>query len=114
MFLVLLMLYLPCFMGKVSSINVQLNEENPWRYLSKFAVDVGKGTWVVKAKFTKPVDEASSDDVKIAVSVYLDDNWEKALFQDSCQDKKEESKRDKFVYVPKDGSWSKEVNGSLS
>jgi hypothetical protein len=62
--------------GKVSTITVQLNEENPWRYLTKFAVSIGKGSWTAKAKFTKPVDDSSADDVKLMISVYLDENWE--------------------------------------
>ena len=108
------MFCLPTTFAKVSTVNIQLNEDNPWRYLSKFAVDVGKGKWDVKAKFTKPVDEGSSDDVKVAVSVYLDENWEKSLYQDSCADKKQDSKRDKYVQIPLDGSWSREVGGTLS
>jgi hypothetical protein len=100
--------------AKVSTVTVQLNRENPWRYLTKFAVSIGKGKWKVRAKFVKPVDASSPDEQKVTVSVYLDENWEESMFQDSCDKKKDSSKRDKGVRVPLNGEWSSYVDGTLS
>jgi hypothetical protein len=66
--------------AKVSTVTVQLNSENPWRYLTKFAVSIGKGRWKARAKFTKPVDEDATDMSKVTVSVYLDENWEESMY----------------------------------
>jgi hypothetical protein len=100
--------------AKVATVTVQLNRENPWKYLTKFAISIGKGRWKARAKFVKPVDESSPDDQQATVSVYLDENWEESMYQDSCDKKKDSAKRDRGIRIPLNGEWGPDVEGTLS
>jgi hypothetical protein len=48
---------------------------------------VGVGTWKLKAQFSKAIDKDSEETVPLKLNVYLDENWEAVLDQDSCTEK---------------------------
>ena len=100
--------------SKSVTTTLTLSPELNWKYVSKFAVDIGKGSWEMKAKLAKPLDANSSDRLKLVTSVYLDDFWEDALYADSCISKTAASKREKYLKVPLNGEWSSEISGILS
>jgi hypothetical protein len=55
--------------------------------VAKFAMGVGVGTWKLKAQFSKAIDKDSEETVPLKLNVYLDENWEAVLDQDSCTEK---------------------------
>ena len=99
--------------GKVVSNTVTFNDDIDWRYISKFAVDIGKGEWTLKARLLNS-DQDSQDVVKIYTGIYLDDTWEEIMATDDCKTKRKIAKRNKFMQMPKNGDWSNEVSGTLS
>lgn len=100
------------FAKQVSQI-VTLAPDADWKFLTKFAMDIGKGDWGMKVRFNKSVN-ATDDEVKLKASIYIDDNWEDVLSQETCQSKISEAKRVKNVFVPANGEWSTEISGTLS
>lgn len=111
MFLLLLLSYGSC-KSIVSTVNI--DPENNWRYLSKFAAEIGKGSWTAKVKFHRPVNESNANSIPLALTVYLDDNWDDAISESECRTKNRNAKREKIVRVPENGDWSNEVSGPLS
>jgi hypothetical protein len=100
-------------LGKQVSHIVNLAPDADWRFLTKFAMDIGKGEWAIKVRFNKPLNE-TDDELRLKASIYLDDNWADVLSQESCQSKVAEAKRVKNLDVPYNGEWSKEITGTLS
>jgi hypothetical protein len=110
----LLLLSLASFAcAKNVSSTITLGPENQWKYITKFALDIGKGKWEMKAKLLKSVDE-SSDTLNLDVLVYLDDNWEDTIYMDKCEDKNSLARREKTLRIPKNGEWSPDLSGTLS
>lgn len=102
-------------LGKFVTPVVQFNKKDArWQYVTKFAMGVGTGTWKLRAKFTKPINKDSNQDVKIRLNIYIDDNWEMALDGDNCHDKLRASKRETIIRVPENGEISEEYIGSLT
>lgn len=107
-----LLLALTCYAKSVSN-TVTLGPENQWKYVTKFAVDVGKGNWTMRAKFLKGFGDGN-DSVKVTMLIYLDDNWDDTLYIDSCTEKADLAKRDRALRLPTNGEWSAEISGTLS
>jgi hypothetical protein len=90
-----------------------MGPDTDWRYLTKFAMDIGKGDWSMKVRFNKPIDE-TDEELRLKATIYLDDNWQDVLNQETCDSKVSEAKRVKNLYLPYNGDWSKEISGTLS
>lgn len=49
------------------------------------------------------------------MNLYLDENWENALYQDTCEKKSDESKRTKILQIPTNGTeWSHNITATMS
>lgn len=92
---------------------ITLAPDASWKYLTKFAMDVGQGDWSMKVRFNKAIND-EGEDIKLKASIYLDDNWQDVMNQETCQSKVAEAKRVKNVFVPQNGEWSNEISGTLS
>lgn len=99
--------------SKTISSTITIGPDTQWKYLSKFALDVGKGNWEIKAKLLKPIDE-SQNYIRLDLLVYLDSNWEDTLYAESCGEKMKLARREKSIRIPKNGDWSTEMSGTLS
>lgn len=99
--------------AKQVTTSIALSPEANWKYVSKFAMDIGKGDWTIRVRYNKPLNE-TDEEVKLKASIYLDDNWNDVLSQDVCKSKLAEAKRVKNLSVPVNGEWSKEITGTLS
>jgi len=97
---------------KFISSSVTLSETDPWRYLTKFAADIGSGSYSLRARFLKPQD--STDSLALSAAVYLDSTWEDAMSQTTCGSKVRHSKVEKTLNLPSSGEWSNEVSGTLT
>ena len=100
--------------AKYVSTVITLNPDNPWKYVSKFASHIGKGTWEMKAKLMKIPDPDSKDFIDFVGTVYIDNKWEDALSQSSCEAKELASRRQKTLRVPLNGEWSDPIDGTLT
>ena len=98
---------------KVLTSTVTLSESDPWRYITKFAVGIGTGSYSVRAKFLKPQEHFDST-LSLSLAVYLDTAWEDAMSQVTCGSKVRHSKIDKMLSLPSNGEWSDEVSGTLT
>jgi len=101
-------------LGKLASPVVTLNQQTDWKYLTKFAMDKGSGTWEVRAKLLRPTDQQSFQKIPYTVSIYLDDQWEDTLALENCDEKLDLLRRKIILEVPESGEWSEEARGTLS
>lgn len=100
--------------AKYISNVITLTPEQPWKYVSKFASHIGKGTWDMKAKLIKSSNLDSEEFIEFQSTVYIDNKWEDALAQTSCTSKEQSSKRKTTLEVPLNGEWSDTVEGTLT
>lgn len=82
--------------------------------MSKFAVDVGRGDWDMKAKFNRVMNDTLTDDLRLLASVYIDDNWDEVLEATDCKTKVDLARRERFFTLKTDGEWSETISGKLS
>jgi hypothetical protein len=109
----LLLLCSTAVLAKQVTTNVSLFTDVEWRYLTKFAMDIGKGEWKIRARITKAVEALADEEVRLKATIYMDDNWPDVLNQDTCSSKVSEAKTAQDLDVPLNGDWSKEITGSL-
>ncbi|OMJ68862.1 hypothetical protein SteCoe_33554 [Stentor coeruleus] len=112
MFITLLLLSLA--QGKHVSTVLSLTLDEPWKYVSKFASNIGTSSWDMKVKYYKPLDKNSEKFTEFKSSVYIDSKWPDALIQQSCENKESVSKKHKTLQVPINGKWSETIEGTLS
>ncbi|CAG9326709.1 unnamed protein product [Blepharisma stoltei] len=113
MMLIILLFVTASFAKYISNV-VTLGAGQQWKYISKFAVDVGAGEWELKAKFNKPINETYKDDISLVASVYIDDNWDEVMDTNDCKTKVDLSRRERFLFLNPNGEWSEQLNGKLS
>lgn len=100
--------------AKYISQTVTLIPGVQWAYFTKFAFDIGTGSYHIRAKLISPQVPNSIQELPFSLSIYLDSRWDEALNQQTCEGKQRSAKVQKLVAVPQDGDWSDEVEGSLS
>lgn len=99
--------------AKFLATTVTLDERGEWQYFSKFAVDVGTGKYLLRARFISPVVEQSDEEWPFHLAIYLDTQWDEALSQYTCDGKLRSARIDKLLTVPRNGEWSDQVSGAL-
>lgn len=100
--------------AKYISTVLSLTPEDPWKYVSKFASNIGTGSWEMKAQFVKAIDTSRQDTSEFQGIIYIDKKWEDALSQKSCKAKEEISKRSLSLSLPLNGEWSNPIRGSMT
>ena len=100
--------------AKYVSTVITLTQDSAWKYVSKFAAHIGTSTWEMKAKFVKSADIDSKSYREFISNVYIDNKWEEALEQDTCQGKETSTRRVQILRVPLNGEWSETIDGTLS
>lgn len=108
-----IVLCIAAVIAKQVTTTVTLTPENNWKYVSKFAMDIGKGDWSIRVRYNRALNE-TDEESRVKASIYLDDNWSDVLSQEVCKSKLAEAKRVKNLDVPVNGEWSKEITGTLS
>lgn len=102
------------FISFVSSKSVknvlELNEDSPAHYLTKFGVDLGLGKWEIRVKLVKGKRTHRPDqNLEIPLMLYRDSDWDDSVLK--CQNT--EHGVQKVLSVPTDGTWSDTYNGTL-
>lgn len=106
--------------GKHVSTVISLSPEEPWKYISKFASNIGTSSWDMKVKYYKPFEKKINEKstttqyTEFLSSVYTDSKWPDALTQQSCENKLSISKKHKTLQVPTNGKWSEPIEGTLT
>ena len=90
-----------------------LTPDSQWRYLTKFAMDTGKGAWSVRLQLVSPLDQESPD-WHIHLGVYLDESWPATLTAPTCTQKTDLATKDRTLIVPSTGEWTRRLDGSLT
>lgn len=90
-----------------------LTPDSQWRYLTKFAMDTGKGVWSIRLKLVTPLDQESSD-LHLHLGVYLDESWSAVLAASTCSQKMDLATKDRNLVVPSTGEWTRRLDGSLT
>lgn len=99
--------------AKLAIQRLVLSSDLQWRYLTKFAMGTGKGTWSLRLKLRTPF-EQESPDFHLHLGVYLDENWSAALAAPLCTQRMDLAAKDKALIVPSNGEWTKRLDGSLT
>lgn len=113
-YMIIFVLLLSSALAKLISTTITMSPDSSWKYITKFAVDVGRGDWEMKAKFLKPINDTYPASINLMATVYLDENWEDVLNTDNCKQKIDIAKRDKQLTLPTNAEWSNDISGSVS
>lgn len=63
-----------------TSISVNQLSREPWKYLTKFGMEIGVGGFKMRARLTKAhAQSAQSDDARVYALIYYDVRWQLAL-----------------------------------
>ena len=89
-----------------------MSDLTQWKYLSKFAMQEGVGTYSVRARFSRAVDSSNSTR-DLTLPVVQDTRWDEVLNQETCPAKSRLAKFEKTISIPTNGEWSSYVNGTL-
>lgn len=96
--------------GKSVKNAIELTNEYPAQYLTKFGVDLGTGKWEIKAKLVKGIKSYKKDvTYDVPLLLFRDSDWDSSILQ--CHN--HEKAATTFLKVPADGTWSGLFTGTL-
>jgi len=108
---------IPATHAKLQGGYVRLNglmHHTQWGYISKFGYNIGNGRFQIRMRPNNP--QTLLHDVKLVVSVYLDEEWptvEKLAGSQTC-DKLTHARLVKDISINATGDWGDWTDGSLS
>jgi hypothetical protein len=100
--------------AKYVKSTIELSKDKPWAYITKFGMDIGTGSWRLKAKMSKgnkvysPVKEYHAE-----LQVYRDDYWADLDYTADCSRKTSPRLHASEIYLSSDGAWTRDQTGSL-
>jgi hypothetical protein len=101
-------------LAKYVKSTVELSKEKPWAYLTKFGMDIGTGSWRLKAKLSKGNKVYSPvKDYPIELQVYRDDYWADLAYTADCSEKTSPGLLASEIRLPSDGAWTRDQTGSI-
>jgi hypothetical protein len=100
--------------GKFMSTSLSLTPSEAWQYVAKFAMNIGKGTYSLRAQLINPKVADSADSMSLSLSIYIDTKWPEILTLADCRDKDNDANRDEILSLPLNGEWSNYVEGTLT
>lgn len=83
------------------------------RYIAKFGMDLGSGSYYFSARLNREVDNYYYQSILLYLSIYLDDTWEAIDWRESCAGNQEKARVKQMVHLPLSGEWVR-VNGQLA
>lgn len=92
---------------------ITLTENEPWKYLTKFAMIPGKGNYEIKAQLVSPINSAI-EDIPLKAIINKDTKWQDSLSEQDCSKKHITSSYYHNLIVPNNGEWSQLYSGYLS
>ena len=107
----LFLLFQLSFSKQLSTV-ISLTQKEPWKYVTKFAMGIGKGTWEIRAQLVSPIEAESSEYLSFIASVYIDTNWPDVFTLDTCLEKEEISNSKHILLIPVNGKWSSAYSGT--
>lgn len=89
---------------------LELSEETPSHYLTKFGVDLGQGKWDIRLKLVKGKKSHNpSEYLEIPLILLRDSDWNDSVLK--CSNTGKEVTQ--TLKIPSDGSWSDNIQGTL-
>lgn len=89
---------------------IELTEDSPCQYITKFGVDLGMGQYELRLKLTKGNKSFKNKDFfTIPLFLYRDSDWDSSSFKCLSNEKAIQHP----LKVPQDGSWSETFNGTI-
>lgn len=89
---------------------IDLTNDTPSQYITKFGVDLGTGHWEIRLKLSRGTKTFKNDEYfNIPLLLYRDSDWDSSAFQCLSTEKAQAH----TMRIPKDGSWSEIFKGSL-
>ena len=113
---ILLVLSLSYILQQVSSkqltTTISLSPSDPWKYLTKFSMMPGRGSFKLRAQLvsSRPLD---SNQIQLVSNIFMDKSWPQVLLETNCTDKYRGASTHYTLDMPNDGTWSKEISGFL-
>ncbi|KAL4465025.1 hypothetical protein ABPG72_010469 [Tetrahymena utriculariae] len=104
---------------KITSVSIhyqKMKKAQNYSYIIKFSYDIGQGSFVARAKFSKPLIQSNREDNStLTLAVVIDDKWEEFQSAETCKQKLEVARlNDKFV-IPNDGrTWGPDLTFTLA
>jgi len=98
---------------QVGSVSIGgIEEENRWRYMSKFGFGFGVGEYDVRLRLKEP--SALPTDVQLDLDVYLDEDWHRVESLPACQRASDSLSRRSFrVPLASSGTWGEWQMGAV-
>lgn len=113
----LFLLFLPLLFSKQITKNIYLSTylKSGNKYITKFTMDYGVGSFEFRSKFSKSVsDSASPSTLSLQLHAMLDEDFEKVEREQDCYKKVAFSKYTVNIDTPTSGEWSIVKQGTLS
>ena len=104
---------LPLINSKQLSTTITLSPSEPWKYLTKFSMISGRGSFKLRAQLVAPRPEDSAP-VQLVSNIFMDRNWYEVLQESNCTDKYRGASTHYTLDLPSSGAWSREISGFLS
>lgn len=100
--------------AKFIKSSLVISKDQPWAYLTKFGMDVGKGSWMIKLKLTKG-NKVYNAPVRypIRLQIYRDDYWADRHYTADCQERFSPRYHTSEIKIAADGSWTSAFAGSF-
>ena len=97
---------------KLVSPLISLYDTTRWAYVTKTTLSEGRGTWSLRIKMHRPVNETSEDRLAVGLNLYRDEQWSQALEASTCAQQTAVSS-EKTLKVPMNGTWSNTLLGTF-
>ena len=113
---ILLFLSLSCILhltsSKQLSTTISLSPSDPWKYITKFSMIPGRGSFKLRAQLvsSRPADSAQ---IQLLSNIFMDKAWPEVLQEANCSDKYRGASTHHTLDMPNSGAWSKEISGFL-
>lgn len=103
-------------LSKVVNQNIALTQfsRDSWKYLTKFAIDIGRGEYHFRVRFNKKIDKSDPQHIDVTFLIYLDDVWETVYETPDCFEKSKLARVQAPVKIPANGDWSEPIKGGLN
>eukprot|EP00931_Biecheleriopsis_adriatica_P065836 TRINITY_DN40302_c0_g1_i1.p1 TRINITY_DN40302_c0_g1~~TRINITY_DN40302_c0_g1_i1.p1 ORF type:complete len:440 (+),score=71.70 TRINITY_DN40302_c0_g1_i1:67-1386(+) len=104
--------------AKIASGSIYLggsDAANHWRYVDKFGVAVGDGSYAVRAKLDRPDHRKLDASATVEMDILTDEDWESAMLLPACGHEGRSSRAAQSVplRLDPDGAWSDWQTGVL-
>src|SRR5574343_1602294 len=93
--------------SKQISTTIPLSQSDPWKYVTKFSMISGRGSFKIRAQLVSARGEDFKP-IQVVSNIFMDVNWPNVLEEVSCVDKYRGASTHYTLDMPNNGAWSRE------